>query len=125
MSHTVQVKNIECKNEAALEAACAALGLQLSERGRHNLYGQQDVEGRAVRLPGWNYPVIINTETGLASYDNFNGSWGNQTELDRLIQGYSVEAAKMEALLQGYTVSAEQTLDDGSVKLSLCDYATG
>jgi hypothetical protein len=123
MSHTVQVKNIQCKNEAALETACDALGLELSSRAKHQLFGGNKAEGRAVRLPGWNYPVIINTETGEASYDNYGGSWGKQEELDRLIQRYSVEAAKMEALAHGYSVDGEEALADGSIKLSLANYA--
>lgn len=122
MSHTVQVRNIQCTDQAALKAACGHLGLKLAERGRHKLY-QSYVEGVAVSLPGWNYPVVIDTQTGEAKYDNFNGSWGAQEELDKLIQRYAVEATLLQAQMQGFN-AYEQTLDDGAIKLTLEDLAT-
>ena len=44
--------------------------------------------------------------------------WGQQQELDRFLQAYVCERAKIEARKKGHTVS-EQTLADGSIKLTI------
>ena len=43
-------------------------------------------------------------------------SWGEQAQLDRLIQAYAVEKARIEARKQGHTVT-EQTLPNGAIRL--------
>jgi len=50
--------------------------------------------------------------------DHFNGHWGEQRELDRLLQMNAVEKAKLEARQRGHTVT-EQVLGDGSIKLTI------
>lgn len=122
MSHTVQVKDIRVTDEAALRAACDALGVKVSAKGQHSLYGGNVAEGIAVDLPGWRLPVVIDTKTGEARYDNYNEHWGKQVELDKLIQRYSIETLRTQAMLQGMTCT-EEPLDDGAVKLSLVNYA--
>ena len=69
-------------------------------------------------LPDWRYPVVCNTESGHIQFDNFEGRWGEQRELDRLMQSYAAEKAKLEARRQGHTVT-EQALADGSIKLTV------
>ena len=54
--------------------------------------------------------------TGSVQFDNDGGRWGKQEELDRFLQAYAVEKAKLEARKQGYNVT-EQTLTDGSIKI--------
>lgn len=44
--------------------------------------------------------------------------WGDQKELDRFLQAYAIERARIEARKKGYTVT-EQALTDGSVKLTI------
>ena len=51
-------------------------------------------------------------------FDNYLGKWGEQRELDRLLQMYAVEKAKIEARRRGHAVT-EQPLSDGSVKLTI------
>ena len=51
-------------------------------------------------------------------YDNFGGHWGAQKELDRFLQAYAVERAKIEARKKGHSVT-EQQLHDGSIKLTI------
>lgn len=71
MSHTVTVR-IEMKDRAALEAAIARVeGAQLLQGDTHRLYSSNQAHGVGVQLPGWNYPVVLNLETGEAKYDNF------------------------------------------------------
>ena len=69
-----------------------------------------------VQLPGWNYAVVCNLESGQVSYDNYNGAWGRQEELNRFLQAYAVEKARIEARKKGHRVS-ETKLEDGSIKV--------
>lgn len=139
MSHTVTVK-LEMKDKEALQDAVSRMegakfvkarhtsGRAVFEQvnsleeayGKHSIFSGQ-FDGVAIQLPGWHYPVVINTETGEAKYDNYNGRWGEQDGLDELAQTYALEKAKTEALLHGLTVAEEQ-LEDGEVRLTINDY---
>ena len=44
--------------------------------------------------------------------------WGQQTELDKLLQAYAVEKAKIEARRAGTNVT-EQALPNGSIRLTV------
>ncbi len=116
LSHVVTVRT-EVRDLEAVAAACRRLELEAPLRGRFKMYSQV-IDGWGVKLPGWLYPVVLQPETGVVQFDNFEGHWGDQAQLDRFLQGYAVEKATLEARRRGHTV-AEQTLDDGSVKLTL------
>jgi hypothetical protein len=70
----------------------------------------------SIEIPGWRYPIVINN--GDASMDNFNGSWGDQKQFDKLTQDYAKEVSIQEAHNAGYTVEQRQ-LVDGTVELYL------
>src|SRR3954465_2997859 len=116
MSHIVTIKT-EIRDKAALAAACARLGLAPPEHGTARLF-TTDATGEIVRLPGWTYPVVIDTEARQVAFDNYNQAWGKQEELDKLLQMYAVEKARIEARKAGHSVS-EQVLADGSIKLTI------
>lgn len=116
MSHIVQIET-QVRDPAAVTAACRRLGLAAPVQETVQLFGGQ-VTGLTVRLPGWQYPVVCEPATGQLKYDNFEGSWGNPKELDRFLQAYAVEKARLEARKAGHSVS-EQQLADGSIKLSI------
>ena len=78
----------------------------------------QKARGWIVRLPGWNYPVVVDTDARQLHYDTYNGAWGEQSQLDRLLQAYAVEKSKLEARRAGASVT-EQALPDGSIKLTI------
>ena len=61
---------------AAVNAACQRLRLPEPVQGKTKLFSGE-VEGLAVKLPDWVYPVVCNTATGQVQYDNFNGRWGD------------------------------------------------
>ena len=44
--------------------------------------------------------------------------WGDRKHLDKLLQAYACEKAKIEARRRGHSVT-EQTLADGSIKLTI------
>ncbi len=116
MSHLVTIKT-EIKDPVALAAACSRLGLKPPVQGTARLYASE-ATGQIVELPGWAYPVVVNTETKQVHYDNYGGAWGDDKELDKLLQAYAVEKAKLEARKQGHSVT-EQALADGSIKLTI------
>ena len=116
MSHIVEIQT-QVRDAVAVAAACRRLNLPQPVHGRTRLFSGE-VEGLAVQLPGWHYPVVCDTDAGKVNFDNYEGSWGDQVELDRFLQAYAVEKAKLEARRKGHTVT-EQTLANGSVKVTV------
>ncbi len=116
MSHTVTIKT-EIRDANAVRAACDRLRLPAPVQGKTELY-DREVEGLAVQLPDWNYPVVANVASGELAYDNMNGYWGDAKELDRLLQAYAAEKVKIEARRKGHFVTESQ-LADGSIKLTV------
>ena len=116
MSHIVTIET-RVHDSAALTAACRRLGLAEPIYGNVQLFSA-DATGLSVRLPGWQYPIVVDTVAGSIKYDNYEGRWGDPAELGRLLQMYAVEKAKLEARKKGYCVS-EQARQDGSIVLQI------
>ena len=116
MSHIVEIKT-EVKDAAAARTACQRLKLEQPSHGTARLFSGE-ATGLIVNLPDWKYPVVFNTSTGEAKYDNYSGRWGEQQQLDRFLQIYAVEATKIQARTKGHSVT-EQALPDGSIKLTI------
>lgn len=116
MSHVVQIQT-QVRDANAVGAACQRLGLPCPVRGRHKLFSNE-VAGLGVQLPGWRYAAICELSTGEVRFDNYGGRWGEQQHLDRFIQMYTVEKAKIEARRRGNTCTEHQ-LADGSIKLNV------
>src|SRR5207237_1440489 len=98
---------------------CTRLGLAAPVQGKARLF-RGEVSGLLVQLPGWQYPAVIDTESGAVRFDTFEGRWGEPAQLARLLQRYAVEKAKIEARARGYQVS-EQTLQDGSIQVQIIE----
>ena len=116
MSHIVTIET-QVRDPAAVAAACRRLGLVAPENGMHRLYSSK-ATGLGVQLPGWRFPVVCDTATGKLAYDNFGGHWGEQVQLEKFIQAYACEKAKIEARRHGHSVT-EQQLTDGSIRLTI------
>ena len=116
MSHTV-VLQVQVKDATAVRAACQRLNLPAPVQGTTKLF-DSEVEGLAVQLQGWVYPVVANLASGEIRYDNFQGRWGDQKHLDQFLQTYAVCRATIEARRRGHSVS-EQKLANGSIKLTI------
>jgi len=114
MSHTVTIKT-QFKDAACIGSAAKELRLEVLPDGEHELYAGK-VRGIAVKLPGWSYPVVIDTKTGEAKFDNYNGRWGAQSELDRFTQMYAVHKATAAAKAKGYLVTRKAKAD-GTLQL--------
>jgi hypothetical protein len=116
MSHIVTIQT-QVRDAAAVSAACQRLGLPPPAERTVRLFSGSAC-GLAVELPDWNYPVVCELASGSLKFDNFGGNWGNPQELDRFLQAYACEKAKLEARKQGHSVT-EQPLADGSIKLTI------
>ncbi|MEW4568968.1 DUF1257 domain-containing protein [Tautonia sp. JC769] len=116
MSHLVTLET-QIRDVQAVSAACRRLGLAAPERGVARLFAGE-AEGLLVRLPGWRYPLVVDTEHGTVRFDNYEGAWGDPAQLGRFQQGYAVEKARIEAHRRGHSVR-EQTLADGTIKLTI------
>ena len=117
MSHVVTIKT-QLRDPAALAAACRRLSLAEPVHGTARLFAGQTAEGLLVQLPGWTYPIAVNTASGEVHHDNYGGAWGKQEELDKFFQAYACEKAKLEARRRGHTITETQ-LQDGSIKLQI------
>lgn len=114
MSHIVTIRT-EIRDRAAVEAACRRLSLPAPVHGKARLFSGE-AQGLIVQLPGWQYPVVCDLASGQVQYDNFQGRWGDQKQLDGLVQAYAIEKCRIEARKKGYSLT-EQALSDGSIKL--------
>ena len=118
MSHMVSIQT-KVHDPAAIKAACSRLNLAAPVRGTAQLFSGE-ATGLIIQLPGWQYPAVIEVRSGAIHFDNFNGQWGEQAQLDRFVQMYVVEKAKRESHKKGYQVS-EQQIQDGSIKLQIIE----
>jgi hypothetical protein len=116
MSHIVTIQT-KVHDLAAVRAACRRLGLAEPVHGTTHLYSGE-ATGLLVQLSGWQYPAVCDVLTGTIHFDNFGGHWGDPAELNRFLQAYAVEKARLEARKKGYAVS-EQQLQDGSIRLQI------
>lgn len=120
MSHIVTIQT-KVHDPAAIAAACQRLSLAAPVHGTAQLFSGE-ATGLLVQFPGWQYPAVIHTLTGAVRFDNFEGHWGDQVHLDKFLQMYAVEKAKLEARRRGHSVN-EQVLQDGSIKLQIIEGA--
>ena len=100
MSHTVTLK-LQLSDPKCLTLASRALNLE-HRQGPHSvkLFTSDTNVDFSVKLPGWRYPVGINTQSGEVSLDNYNGHWGDMKELHRLSQEYALQVAEQESSVQ-------------------------
>lgn len=116
MSHIVQIQT-EVRDAAAIAAACQRLKIPAPIHGTAKLFSESKT-GWQVRLPGWTYPAVVDVTSGRVDFDNFGGRWGDQVQLDKFLQSYAVEKARIEARKRGHSVT-EQTLPSGEIKLTI------
>ena len=114
MSHVVTIRT-QVRDPLAIQTACSRLKLSAPVYGPAKLFASEKI-GWAIRLTGWNYPAVCNTNTGEVDFDNYGGKWGEQQELDLFLQAYAVEKAKLEARKAGHSAT-EHLLADGSIRV--------
>jgi hypothetical protein len=73
MSHIVTIRT-EVRDPLAVAAACRRLGLPEPAQGTAQLFSGE-ATGLLVKLPGWLYPLVLDTASGQVRFDNYGGSW--------------------------------------------------
>jgi hypothetical protein len=116
LSHIVTLQS-KLRDVTAIAAACQRLSLAAPVRGTAKLFSSE-VSGIIVQFPKWEFPAVIDIESGTVQFDNYEGKWGDPKELDKFIQIYTVEKTKIEARRKGHAVS-EQLLQDGSIRVQI------
>jgi gamma-glutamylcyclotransferase (GGCT)/AIG2-like uncharacterized protein YtfP len=81
------------KNVKHILNAAKELGLRAEAVTNHQLFDGKRFTGTAVYLPGWRYPIVVEAD-GAVQADNYNGSWGNIKELDKLKDYYALGEVK-------------------------------
>lgn len=117
MSHLVTIQT-QVRDANAVKSACTRIGVAQPEYGSIKMFDGANVTGWQVRLPDWRYPVVCDTASGTVHYDNYRGNWGEQSHLDRFMQAYAAEKAKIEARKKGYRVT-ETKQADGSIRMTI------
>ena len=120
MSHVAKVKT-EFKDRAILKQVCERLGLKFTQ-GLHQvkLYSDSVTCEFSVQLPGWRYPIAIKDEE--VAFDNYNGSWGHLSELEKLQDQYSRDVVMQQAMNIGMFCE-EEVDEEGAITLTLTDYS--
>ncbi len=114
MSHTTTIE-LEIKSLTALATACRETATPYEQNTSVRLYDGTVIEDCFSFTPqGWHYPVAA--KDGKLRYDNYEGKWGKDEELNRVRQRYAVNVQKEAARSRGYRVR-EERLTDGRVKL--------
>lgn len=120
MSHKTTVST-EFKDRQTLAESCRALGIpcEVAAEGQEveaRLY-QTTARGVAsLSLPGWRYPVVVKAD-GKAEFDNYNGTWGDTRELDKVKQAYAATVAESKVKSSGLRIVSRTTLDNGTIQI--------
>jgi hypothetical protein len=110
MSHNTKVVT-KLRDANMLEAACKERKIPY-QRGPHKVQlwsGNTSQADFSMQLPGWRYPVALNTKTGEVTFDNYNGSWGNIEELQRIKQEYKAQVMLHEPKIEELVAEGWQT----------------
>jgi hypothetical protein len=120
MSHTVTVET-QVKDIRILEQVCQELGFgfrQINADDAIKFYdGTSHTEGHAIDIPGWRYPVVVDSQ-GKMAFDNYSGRWGNESQLHVLRQKYT-ESVTIKTLKSRGAKFKRTQRDDGSIVLTV------
>lgn len=86
-------------------------------KGTRKTYSR-DTTGYHFQLHGWSYPVCV-TEDGSLEFDNFNGSWGKEELLDKVVQAYQKTVLLKRARREGWMASEAVNSETGEITLTL------
>ena len=117
MSQVTKV-TVSITSETAVAEACKTLKLETPQRGTTQFYDGTKHEGLIVKLQGWNYPIVVDTEKGEIYLDDFKGHWGEKAHYNKFIQRCRVEEFKEKAKKDNYYTIKEDEVGD-SIKLTV------
>lgn len=114
MSHTTALKSVQMTDKNIILKVAEKLKLKFLGEREFTMYDRTKQYGMGFQLDGWSQPLVIDTKTGNAAYDNYNGSWGAQDELDKMVQEYAAESNRQQGALAGYYLQ-ENYLPNGDL----------
>jgi len=116
MSHIVTIE-VEVRDLEAIRKTCQRMKLEEPCHGKATVF-RKKVKGTLVRFPSWSFPIVIDLQAGKIQYDNYEGNWGNQKELDDFLMFYGAEKVKLEAEKQSHSCT-ETILDNGQIRIQI------
>jgi hypothetical protein len=111
MSHVVTIQT-KVHNAHAAVSACQRLNLPMPVQGTAQLDGGE-ATGLIIHLSGWQYPVVIDTLTGVIRYDSEGLDADRQQQLRHFLQIYVIEKARLACQKKPYAVSGQAPKDNG------------
>lgn len=115
MSQTLVCKT-QIKNRERLEGVLRELGVPHEYAAEFRMFDGETIKNALLFTPeGWRHQVAVPVNGNLR-YDNYEGHWGKEEELDKILQAYSVAELRHQAQLEGYIVT-ETKLDNGDIEL--------
>lgn len=120
MSHVATV-SIRIKAPQTLCKVLQNQGIEVKQGNHKVKLFNTDVNAEmSFQLKGWQHRCAVTGEE--IKYDNYNGNWGKQEHMDKVLQDYAVEVAKEQTASEGYSLESQQVLADGSVELVVNSY---
>jgi hypothetical protein len=117
MSHIATVKT-KIKDLGILEEVLKQQNIDLLRKQHQvELYSNSVQAIASFRLPKWKFPIAVKADGSIA-FDNYKGKWGNQTQLNKVLQAYSRKVVMKQAKRMGMTTTTK-TGKDGSLVMTL------
>ena len=114
MSHTAKM-DTKLTNAQALRDTCRDLGIPPPTHEAVTFFDGRVIEGTAVRLKGWQYPVVVGTDGGI-TYDDYHGHWGRPEILNEFRQRYALSVVRQT---MGTHRIETHVQEDGSLRVVL------
>lgn len=94
MSHTMKSKaKIKYTELDLIKRVGQNLNIKVQELNNYKMYDGNIVSGIGIYLPGWKFPAVLTKNNELV-YDNYNGAWGKDSELEKFNNEYSAETQR-------------------------------
>ena len=119
MSHIVSIKT-EVRDPAAVAAACRRLGLPEPVHGTARLF-EGEATGLLVKLPGWLYPVVVRHRHRPGPLRQLRRAVGRRRSTSTASCRSTPWRRPSWRPARRATPSAEQALDDGSIRLQIIE----
>jgi hypothetical protein len=75
--------------------------------------------GYRIKLPGFDYPIVVDPKSGNIAMDNYNGKWGDEKYINELKRAYPMQIAVEAAAEHNATNFDVVTNADGSVDIEI------
>lgn len=123
MSHSQTIK-VLVTNKEALEATAREMNAQSfsTEIQDVKMY-DGTYRGMFIHFQNWKYPTVISD--GELRYDSYNGSWGNEKDLQAFRQNYAANVVRIAGLVDGKTLVSDTGVRAGSNRIVVLDNGDG